>query len=281
MTRWLFSVLFLGWSLTVTTGLSALTDEPNENLVEEEDQTPQKNEPKEDPNPQRDQSTTGGDPENKDTNRSTVDPPVSENVRGDNLTKGDEPTSSEDELSKDERSSEREEQSDDKSTTETSPPKADDGRSGVAAKQSKDTRLVTNPGFLQRLVNFLQFAIGASAIFAAVWFSMPFIRAYWGKWKAESPKPTNAPIVVTQEAAGSVATPKKRTVAPEWPGFKGARPQSHYLAKNFTTDQLREFLADLEASDGDHSDGPYSSWSQDDIDSYVQDVRKELIGRSQ
>ena len=194
----------------MTTELSALPNDPNERRVEEEDLTPQKNEPKEDPNPQRDQSTTGGDSENKDTNRITVDPRVSGNVMGDNSQKGDEPTSSEDELSKDERSSEREEQSDDKSTTETSPPKADDGRSGVAATQDNDTKPGTNPDISKRLVTFLQFAIGASAIFAAVWFSMPFIRAYWGKWKAESLKPTNAPIGITQQAAGSVATPNKR-----------------------------------------------------------------------
>jgi hypothetical protein len=136
-------------------------------------------------------------------------------------------------------------------------------------------------GISGKIWTFIQFAVITGLVFVALWFGLPMVISRWRELKAETTSvSTTPPKVVQPSAPQSACAQEEESLSPEWPKLKGARPRAHYLANNFTTQQLRVFLADLEASRENRPDSPYASWGTEEIDRFTSDVRSELADRT-
>ena len=251
MTPRVLLFIFALASTPLVIGMSAHADKSAEKKADQ-NTTTQDEAAEEKPDTQASQPTKATKNVSADTSTESNDPHDPENPTGDSVPPSEQPPDPQEE--------ERTESPD-----------------GVPVEGADDKITATTPSFLSKLWSFLVFVFLVSAAFAALWLSMPFVRAFWENRTSEPPELTVVlPEFESQTPREPTPTSQPKAVAPDWPGFKGVRPQAHYLTNNFTTEELRTFLSDLEASQGKDSNGPYSPWGHETVADYVQAVRCEL-----
>ena len=165
--------------------------------------------------------------------------------------------------------------------TEEAEGKPSEEAEGKPTEEPEGTVPATQSKWKSKALKVGLFVVATGLIFFLLWFGISLAVSRWGTKKPARVQEVelSSPEVLPVEDVPKEEVDLVDPIGPDSPVFKGQRSAQHYLAYNFSVEQLQRFLVDLEESGAGKPGSPYLTWENESIAQYIKDVQGEIVTR--